>query len=304
MIPFSIILINKDDAFHLDICLQSLSFINYPKELFEVIIVDDGSNPSLESQLSFVPDYSYRFHYVPRDQHSCRSRARNIGTSLANHEYLIFFDGDQAVTSDVFLTYSNYIAQNPKMGLVFGTRIDLQPWQRDKCIESLQDKSFPGVIKLFRGVTDAKMQLLKSLGKNFVELPLKWDLFWSCNFCVRKAVYIDLTGFDESFKKWGLEDTEFAYRLLQNNYQLDFIENKVLNFSLSHQLTPEKYLGWLTNFQLFYQKYQDPKILLYFSFEDISFKTAMNQLSPVGWFDIYQSFYEKIDFYTDSQKRT
>ncbi|MCY0387933.1 glycosyltransferase [Robbsia sp. Bb-Pol-6] len=42
--------------------------------------------------------------------------------------------------------------------------------------------------------------------------PVPYNLFWSLNFACRKAVFDSLGGFDERYRGYGAEDTDFSYR--------------------------------------------------------------------------------------------
>lgn len=41
---------------------------------------------------------------------------------------------------------------------------------------------------------------------------------WSCNFCVRKDLFEELSGFDEGFPYAAMEDVDFHWRISQNNH--------------------------------------------------------------------------------------
>jgi glycosyltransferase involved in cell wall biosynthesis len=47
-----------------------------------------------------------------------------------------------------------------------------------------------------------------------------YELFWSLNFGCSKAVFQRIGGFDESFKGYGAEDTDFAFNARKNNVPL------------------------------------------------------------------------------------
>src|SRR5262245_58306363 len=75
-------------------CLESQTAA---KELFEVILVDDGSSDGSSEWLRrYVSDLNLNrvFHFVNQG----RSQARNNGWRRAQGEYVIFLDGDMLPT--------------------------------------------------------------------------------------------------------------------------------------------------------------------------------------------------------------
>jgi predicted glycosyltransferase involved in capsule biosynthesis len=68
----------------------------------ELILVDDGSSPSLEETCASV-DKPFDFVMHPTNDRRpwTQPRARNIGASLAHGDKLLFFDIDHIVTADV-----------------------------------------------------------------------------------------------------------------------------------------------------------------------------------------------------------
>jgi glycosyltransferase involved in cell wall biosynthesis len=295
---FSIVLINRDDPRHLKNCLKSLRSLKYSTDAFEVIIVDDGSSIPLEQQIDFVLDFVHSFHYIVLTHDSCRSRARNLGASFAKYPVLVFVDGDQVITPDLLTHYSEYINKNPSGArVVLGTRVDLLPWQQDACLASLDDNSYTTkFLPLLRHTKDPKVMLLEYLNLTFAAMPENWSLFISCNFMIFKDTFENAGGFDERFKTWGFEDTEFAYRLAQQGVVLDFMDNKVLNFPPERLLTEEKYRYWVENFQVFYDKYKDKKILAYYGFENMLF-SILTDKPPINWFELFRTFITKMAYY-------
>lgn len=68
----------------------------------EMILVDDGSEPSLEAVCAAVPKtYAFTLHLTRDRRPWTQPKARNIGASLARADKLLFFDVDHIVTEEV-----------------------------------------------------------------------------------------------------------------------------------------------------------------------------------------------------------
>ena len=84
----SIIIPTYNNPKELGLCLKSLEKQTFTD--FEIIIVDDGSEPAVESKLS---DYDVPFKYF-RIEHGGANVARNFGYSKSSGDFLLFCDSD------------------------------------------------------------------------------------------------------------------------------------------------------------------------------------------------------------------
>jgi glycosyltransferase involved in cell wall biosynthesis len=258
---FTLVAINLNQHKYCQLFLDSIKHINYDQNDFEVIIVDDGSTPPIAEKISEAPP-NVRFTYSPRTQNSSRAKARNLGASLALGEFLVFVDGDCIIGQNCLLQYEDYFKGNPAKNVVIGSYCHLSesevPLRISKDFLVDLDNLDP------YNRHDNRFKLLKINNAKLSEINPSWLLFVSRNFCIRKSLFDNIQGFDESFLGWGSEDTEFAYRLIKNNHHFDLIPNKVFHVSESelHGINKEKYSSWMQNIGIFYSIHKDPKILL------------------------------------------
>lgn len=262
-IKFSVIIIAYNNSVELQLTLNSINYLVYPQDDFEVIVVDDGSLPLLEASLTGEFNYNVRFHYIPRTNSSCRSKARNYGASLAAHDALVFIDGDQYLSKDLLSIYNEYLLSYPSTQILLGTRVDLSQWQSRLLIET---NSLSGLEKVIRQKKDVRVRINEACDKVLMRMPGAWTFFWSHNFVIKKKLFYAVGGFDENFISWGFEDVELGYRLIQNNHLLAMIENNVFNLHQENRFTEEKHYGWVKNLEYFYQKYRDISIMHQLSF--------------------------------------
>jgi glycosyltransferase involved in cell wall biosynthesis len=116
--------------------------------------------------------------------------ARNKGAALATGEILIFADADVAFHRDTIAQFESFLGQHPEFAAAFGNYDD-SPAVRDP------------------------LSLYKNLLQHFVHLraPEEAFSFWGACGAIRRDVFLEHGGFDESYKTPALVDLEWGYRL-------------------------------------------------------------------------------------------
>lgn len=114
--PFiSVIIPVLNDSERLEICLNALEQQTYPKDLYEVIVVDNGSTENLEVLVNKFTQASF----------TCETQvgsyaARNKGISIARGEVLAFTDSDCIPDPNWLETGVKHLLSVPNCGLVAG----------------------------------------------------------------------------------------------------------------------------------------------------------------------------------------
>ncbi len=103
---FSIIVPFRNEAENLPILLDSLSKLNYPMELFEVILVDDFSEEAFK-----VPSLKFKVSVINniRVSNSPKKDAIVTAMQIVNTDWIITTDADCVVNKNWLLTLDNYI---------------------------------------------------------------------------------------------------------------------------------------------------------------------------------------------------
>ncbi|MFE3867501.1 glycosyltransferase [Flavobacterium sp. LS2P90] len=103
---FSIIVPFRNEAKNLPVLLDSLSKLNYPMELFEVILVDDESEKVFSVQCSV---FSVQIINNVRVSNSPKKDAIVTAMQIVNTDWIITTDADCVVNKNWLLTLDNYI---------------------------------------------------------------------------------------------------------------------------------------------------------------------------------------------------
>ncbi len=190
--------------------LACLEMQSYPRDLFEVVIVDDGSRIPLEPPLDTPLDV----RVVRQDDRGYGAgRARNNGVRAASHDIVLFLDCDILPESGWLEAHARWHhAVSDAVTVGFVNHVSVEGVDAD----TIRDR--PGSLEeLFSGrrvdrpVSNERI-LLVTDDLTSEDADYLFSVLWSGNFGVRRDFYRLIGGFDESFTEWGCEDTELGYR--------------------------------------------------------------------------------------------
>jgi len=179
----SVIIPSHNAAQHLPECLRCLRESSVAP--LEVIVVDDCSTDN-SSEIA----RQFGASVVSTGRRSGPARARNLGAKLARGRILFFLDADVCVHSDTVERVAEAFAGDSELDAVIGSYDDSP------------------------GCQDFLSQY-KNLMHSFVHQTAKHEAgtFWSGCGAIRKDVFMQFGGFDESYDRPAIEDIELGYRL-------------------------------------------------------------------------------------------
>lgn len=135
------------------------------------------------------------------------SRKRNVAVALASTTYIAFIDSDAYPHKDWLNNAIAILNSDNKVGLVGGPNISPPS-------ESLERKLVGMSIKSW--LVAGKWNFYK-----FEHSPARYcDNLPSCNLILRKDMYVELNGMNETLEVG--EDTDFCARLIQHGYKVFF----------------------------------------------------------------------------------
>jgi cellulose synthase/poly-beta-1,6-N-acetylglucosamine synthase-like glycosyltransferase len=106
---FTIVVPFRNEKENLPNLLHSISFLNYPKELVEVILVDDDSE-----EVFSVQDLVFSLKVIKNDRKSNSPKKDAIETAIqvAKNDWIITTDADCLVQKNWLMTFDQYIQEN------------------------------------------------------------------------------------------------------------------------------------------------------------------------------------------------
>lgn len=178
--------------------LESVLMQDY--RCFEVIVVDDN-NPGTPQRLFTESIMAYyegdgRVRYICHEKNQNGSAARNTGAKAARGDYLAFLDDDDVFLQGKLRKQVLYLDNNEQFDAVYCWRIE-------------------------------GGRIISSKMKGDLSAPLL-DLTFTpctCSLMIRRKIYADLNGFDESFSRH--QDFEFLLRFFER-YKIGVVEEALV----------------------------------------------------------------------------
>jgi GT2 family glycosyltransferase len=217
---FSIIIPTYARPEQLETCLHALQCLDYPHDRFEVIVVDDGGEVSLDARVgSFSTGLSLT---LLRQTHAGPATARNIGAARARGQFLTFTDDDCAPATDWLGTLAARFAATPTAA-VAGQTINALP----------------------NNLYAAASQLFVSFWMTLLNANPNQSEFWiTSNLAVPVDTFRALGGFNPTLPFAGGEDWELCLRWLAKGYQICYAPEVVVYHA--HLLNLRRF--WLQHF--------------------------------------------------------
>lgn len=207
----------------------------YPKDEYEVILIDSMSGDGTESMIkTLTPTCSFK--YIRRENQG-KVNARNFAIDLAQGKIILFTDADIPCEP-------NWLAKHMKYQMEFSNTAFIGQTIRQRKLDQY-DTEIPKKFKMLQKVN--------------------WSYFLSGNLSIRKEYLLKAGFFDEAFKEYGWEDIELGYRLNKMGIALRFIPN-ALNYHF-HPVNDEDLLKIMYKMgrsaAIFYKKHPNLRIKLF-----------------------------------------
>lgn len=193
---FSIIIPTCNREPQLQACLRSLFSLDYPRDRFEVIVVDDGSDRSPETIVLEAKKTLQVTMVVQKNEGP--ASARNTGAGQARGPYLAFTDDD--------------CLPDPAWLRALAARFNRCP---DCCIGGKSINALPANI-----YASTSQLLVDYLVSYYNTVPGKAVFLTSNNLALPKKPFLDIGGFDTSFPRAAAEDREFCDRWLSHGHPI------------------------------------------------------------------------------------
>jgi GT2 family glycosyltransferase len=214
-VAFSIVIPTYARPHRLAACLACVAELQFPRDNYEVIVVDDGSPEPLDSVVG--PFRGAMRVSLLRQRNAGPAAARNAGAAQAAGEWLAFSDDDCEPDRRWLEVLADQMRRTPDA--LVGGRI----------VNRLPHNPFAAASQ---AITDCTYDRIERRGGE--------TLFASCNLAVSAAQFRKLGGFDTSFPLAAGEDYDFCHRWRLARHPLVYAPEAIVNHR--HDLTLVKFL--------------------------------------------------------------
>ena len=208
-LPVSVVVTYYEAPEALELTLAALEGQTYPRELFEIVIVDDGSRTPLAAPTASPLEVRVVHQ---EDRGFGLARARNTGARAANSEILVFLDCDMMPEAGWLAEHARWHhAANDALTLGFRAHVEVDG------MDAVAVRTRPGSLTdLFADrPSDRPAWIEYHMTRTRELISDADDLFrvvTGGNLGVSRSFFESVGGYDETFTQWGAEDTEFGYR--------------------------------------------------------------------------------------------
>ncbi len=222
-ITFSVVISAKNEEKNIPGLLKSLQNLEYPKNQFEIIIVDDNSNDNtlniLNKYLSQISNL--RVITANHKTYPGKKGTLSIGISKAKNGYVIITDADCTPRPAWLKAFSKKFSEG--MDLVFGI------------VSYKKTNSFVGKLSMYEN--------LRSRFLIFSAAKLGFPYSASgASFAFRKDVYNNLGGYENTIQTLSGDDDLFLREAVKKGYKIGTIVNRDSFVLTSPPETLNKYL--------------------------------------------------------------
>ena len=211
----SVIIVNFNSESTIGNCLQSI-YRHTAGADYEIIVVDNASE---QASIKYIKDHFPGIKLIQNNKNKGFGTANNIGAGYASGEYLFFLNPDTLLQDNAIERFIRFMEkEQPDAASCGGCLItkDGDPTTSWGNFPSfLQELGSTGFSRFFRWHYE-KIRLGKACENE--KHPFQVPFITGADIFIRKKIFHELGGFDESFFLY-YEETDLFYRLHKAGYK-------------------------------------------------------------------------------------
>lgn len=208
----SVLIPTFGDAHTLALTLSTLCAQTLDPGLFEVVVVNDGSDPLPYAELAGAA-YPFRFRFDSLPANLGRAAARNQAVRLAAGELVCFLDSDVLTEPHLLARHLAFHDGRDGAAVLIGKR-----YEGDWAVLAAAQAGEPLTLDLVRPVHEDFRFRVPGRDSEPQEwlAGAPWVFALTNNVSMPRQTVLDAGMFDEAYgARWGFEDTDLAYRIHQ-----------------------------------------------------------------------------------------
>lgn len=211
--PFvSVMVPAHNEAVVIEKTVKSLLNLSYPKDRYEIIVINDNSSDNSAEILKRIQDNNKDRNLIVINTDSVnggkgKSNSLNIGFEKSKGDLLAIYDADNTPEKNALKYLVQTILEDDKLGAVIG---------KFRC----RNKNV-NLLTKFINIETLTFQWMAQAGR--------WQLFNLCtipgtNFVIRRSIIESMGGWDT---KAVTEDTEISFRMYRMGYKIKFMPKAI-----------------------------------------------------------------------------
>lgn len=176
---------------------------------YEIIVVEDGSNNTETIKTNTAITQLEHCQHIINTHNLGRAKVRNLLTSLAQYQWLLFIDADMKIISPLFL--ETYIHINERHQVIYGgNSVYLDTEEKEYSLRYRYEKQAE------RNAHRHSVENFSRMNKNI----------HTSNLMIQKEL-MALIRFNENITQYGYEDILLGKELLNHGIEVHYINNPV-----------------------------------------------------------------------------
>ena len=216
--PVSIIMPCYNESAHIGEAIESLLNLEYPKDMLEIIIVDDCST---DNSVQVINQYQKKYKnlklIINKKNSGGAAEPTNIGIKAAKYDYVAVVDSDSSPEKDALIKMLGFLQKDKKVG---GVTCAIMALHRNTFLEKLQAVEYS---------TIAFTRKLLDMVDGVYVTPGPFALY-------KKDILFKIGLFD---KKNMTQDIEIAWRMIYHGYK-----TRMCLAAKTYSITPVKFKHW------------------------------------------------------------
>jgi len=202
----SIVILNHNGEKFLSNCLDSLSGLDYSKDKYEVVIIDNNSS---DNSVEFIEKNYPKFKLIKNTKNMGFGESNNFAAKRVESEFIAFLNNDMRVEKDWLSRLISAI--DVEKGIVCAGSLILN-WEGSEI-------DFAGGNINFMGFGTQKSYKKSTSDTNLERCFIPFACGGS--MLISREVFLDAGGFDEDYTFYN-EDTDLGWRLWLYGYRVIF----------------------------------------------------------------------------------
>lgn len=211
---FSIVIPFRNEAENLPQLLESLALLKYPRELFEILLVNDASaDDSEEICREFVEKHSkLQIKILQNEINSGSPKKDAVKKAIleAQGDYILTTDADCVVPENWLREFNSHITETGAAVVAAPVKLASGKHEKETFLES------------FQKIDNFSLQAA-TMGGFGVEMPLMCN---AANFCYSKEAFIKVNGFNGNDNIAGGDDIFLLEKFKKYGYKSSFLKSE------------------------------------------------------------------------------